>query len=276
MNITELHRLVSTAAQAAHSAGHVLESYFQRLDSSLIESKSTAVDLVTAADKDAEQIIRNELARQYPEIAFIGEESGPADSIGQDGYCWIVDPLDGTSNFVCGLPIWSVSIALCQLTPTGYNPLTGVVYAPQLNKIWTAVHGLGAWLNAAPIQVRSAPPGGGLENAMIATGFPYTVTASGDSTNLDNFTAMQSQFHKIRRLGSAAIDLAFVADGTYDGIWELGLKIWDIAAGQLLISEAGGLFKRIQLNHSDPEVHIIATATPELMDTMQATLVFPS
>lgn len=267
---------MSTAAQAAHLAGHVLDSYFQRLDSSLIESKSTAVDLVTAADRDAEQVIREELAQVYPELGFIGEESAPAEPSCDGDYCWVVDPLDGTSNFVCGLPIWSVSIALCQATAAGYDPLAGVVYAPQLNKIWTAVRGLGAWLNAAPIRVRPAPPGGGLENAMIATGFPYTVTASGDSTNLDNFSNMQRRFHKIRRLGSAAIDLAFVADGTYDGIWELGLKIWDIAAGQLLISEAGGLFRRVQLDHFNPEVHIIAAATAELMQTMQSTLVFPA
>jgi len=267
--------LVGIAAQSAHLAGHVLESYFQRLDNSLIESKSTAVDLVTAADREAEQVIRDELAKHYPEIDFIGEESGQTYSSGPDGYCWIVDPLDGTSNFVCGLPIWSISIALCESTTNGFHPRAGVVYAPRLNKIWTAVQDLGAWLNSAPIHVRPAPPGGGLENAMIATGFPYTVTASGDSTNLDNFTAMQRRFHKIRRLGSAAIDLAFVADGTYDGIWELGLKIWDIAAGQLLISEAGGLFERISGQHSGPEVHLIAAATPELMRTMRSTLVFP-
>jgi len=255
-------------------AGTLLLDYSRRIDASSIESKTSNVDLVSAADREAENLIRHELDAATPGFGFIGEESARGEDPASE-LSWVVDPLDGTSNYLCGLPIWSVSIALCQRHAADYLPLVGVVYAPPLEKLWSAAAGQGAALNGEPIRVRAEPAGGGLHNAMIATGFPYSINADDSSSNLANFSRMQRRFHKIRRLGSAAVDLAFVADGTYDGMWELGLKLWDISAGRLLISEAGGEFEMLIGQGTRPDVHILAAASFELLIEMRRVLEFP-
>jgi myo-inositol-1(or 4)-monophosphatase len=264
------------AGDTAIAAGRLLLEYSGRIDYSTVDHKSSSVDLVSAADQDAENLIRRALLRATPEFGFIGEESAADEPDGEDKLYWIVDPLDGTSNYLCGLPIWSVSIALCQRRGSGFTPLVAAVSAPPLDKLWTAAAGAGAVLNNRPIRVRSEPAGGGLPNAMIATGFPYSSDERDAGSNIENFRRMQSRYHKIRRLGSAAIDLAFVADGTYDGMWELGLKLWDIAAGKLLILEAGGEFEMIGAPQSWLDVHILAAARPDLMADMRRTLDFPA
>lgn len=276
MNDNELRKLLELAAETARKAGALLEQYSHHIDHSCIECKSSHVDLVSGADRDAEALIRKAFSQAAPEFGFIGEESVEESSMTVREINWIVDPLDGTSNFLCGLPIWSVSIALCSLQGGDHLPLVGAICAPLLGKLWTAAVGQGAKLNGKPIAVRQEPAGGGLENAMIATGFPYSFSDDDSRSNLANFSRMQRRFHKIRRLGSAAIDLAFVADGTYDGMWELGLKLWDISAGRLMITEAGGALESIQSSSSPPEVHILAAARPDLMEVMRSALEFPT
>jgi len=253
------------ATTAADLAAKRLIGYFNQLDLAVIENKSSQVDLVSTADKEAEQLVFDFLTDKVPEYGFIGEESTQGDKELAE-YNWVVDPLDGTSNFLCGVPFWSVSIALCD---ADLQPVVGTVYAPLLGKTWTAIKGLGARMNGAPMQVRQHPPGGGLENAMLATGFPYDTCSGGLNTNLDNFAAMQSRFHKIRRMGSAAIDLGLIAEGTFDGMWELKLSAWDTAAGILLVSEAGGLLSRFDGTHYTPgDIDLLVAATPELREIM--------
>jgi len=272
----DLHVLRTLAANTAAAAGELLLEYSQRIDYSTVDYKSSPVDLVSAADREAENLIRRALLRATPDYGFIGEESAADNQHDATEMCWIVDPLDGTSNYLCGLPIWSVSIALCQRHDADYAPLAAAISAPPLGKLWTAAAGAGALLNDRPCRVRREPAGGGLPNAMIATGFPYSINDREAGSNLDNFRQMQRRYHKIRRLGSAAIDLAFVADGTYDGMWELGLKLWDMSAGRLLITEAGGEFDVITGPHSRLDVHILAAARRDLMDDMRRTLAFPA
>lgn len=265
---TELHQsldlssLLSAATAAAVRAGSHLTSIQGAIEQGWIESKSTAVDLVSTADREAEDIIRQALS-QYAEIGFIGEES-PLPDPGAFNHFWCVDPLDGTSNFLCGLPLWCVSIAL--ITPD-YYPLLGVVHAPLLGKTWSAARGAGAYCNGTAISVRTKPPGGGLSNSMLATGFPYDVTTAQTDTNIDLYVVMQGKFQKIRRLGSAAIDMAYVADGTFDGMWELKLKPWDSAAGVVLIEEAGGQLRQLSGKTYTPgDLSLVAASTPELLE----------
>jgi myo-inositol-1(or 4)-monophosphatase len=266
---TELQTLLIPAVAAAQAAGELLADYFRRIDASQIDSKSSAVDLVSIADREAEALLREYLARAMPSAGFIGEESAPP-APGTFETTWVVDPLDGTSNYLAGLPIWAVSIALCD---HHLLPQLGVVHAPLLGRTWTTVRGGGAWCAGQRLAVRQTPPGGGLANAMLATGFPYDIAGQRGLANISYFCHMQRVFHKIRRLGSAAIDLAYVAEGTFDGMWELSLSAWDTAAGMLLITEAGGLVQRLDGSAYTPgDSAVLAAATPELAEAMRLNL----
>jgi len=261
--------LCQSVEQVAKRAGEMLSNYFQRLGTITIEHKSSNVDLVSQADRDAEESIHRELTAIDPTIGFIGEETETT-GMGESGLAWVVDPLDGTSNFLSGLPQWCVSIALCNAK---LAPQLGVVHAPPLGNTWTAVLGKGAYRDGQPISVRRDPPGGGLQNTMLATGFPYDICASEDHATMDYFVQMQRRFHKIRRMGSAAIDLALVADGTFDGMWEQRLSPWDTAAGMLLVTEAGGSVVRFDgtpYRPGDPDM--LVAATDELLTEIQAVL----
>jgi myo-inositol-1(or 4)-monophosphatase len=269
-------RFRDIAATAAHRAGDLLTAYFRRVELADIERKSTAIDLVSLADREAEELLRSQLPGDSEGIGFIGEESSSGRTTATHDLSWIVDPLDGTSNYLAGLPIWAVSIALCDLTGTQPVALAGVVHAPLLSRTWTTAVGHGAHLNGAPIRVRSEPPGGGLQNAMLATGFPYNLAEDDSGTNLSNFCRMQQRFHKVRRLGAAAVDLAFVADGTFDGMWELSLQLWDVAAGMLLIREAGGHFEWRFPRQDNWAVSILAASRSDLLDSMRTLVQFDS
>jgi myo-inositol-1(or 4)-monophosphatase len=218
-------------------------------------------------------MLRTRLKAVLPEADFVGEESFDS-AAWQAGLrselAWVVDPLDGTSNYVCGLPVWSISLALCQVTPEGrFDPLLGIVNCPPLRRLWHATKGGGAWLGGAMVEVRKEPPGGGIHNAMLATGFPYDVAEQHPWSNLEQYSRMQRRFQKIRRLGSAAVDCALVAEGTYDGMWEFKLQPWDAAAGLLLIHEAGGHVSRFDGSTYWPgDLDMACAATPELLQKM--------
>ena len=217
------------ATDVAREAGEILMAQLGRLDSARVTKKGR-IDLVTEADVQSERYILGRIQNEFPEHDVYAEETERLDR-GRD-YCWIIDPLDGTTNFVHGFPFFSVSIALLHK----HEPEIGVVYAPYLDEMFAAAVGKGARRNDERIQVSRTTD---LVDSLLATGFAYRLAETPDN-NIDNFTRLLLEAQGIRRPGSAAIDLAYVACGRLDGFWELHLKPWDVAAGALLVTEAGG------------------------------------
>jgi len=221
--------MLTIAVRAARSAGNIIVRSLDRLDSLSVQSKDRN-DFVTEVDRQAERAIISILHKAYPGHGFLAEESGLQAG---DGYEWIIDPLDGTTNFLHGFPQFAVSIALRHKGRLEQ----AVVYNPLSQELFTASRGSGAFLNERRIRVSSRK---GLEGALLGTGFPFKAQQHLD-TYLAMFRALFPQTAGIRRPGSAALDLAYVAAGRLDGFWEIGLNIWDMAAGILLIQEAGGI-----------------------------------
>jgi len=221
---------LATAIEAALAAGRVHERYFRRDPPT---EKKGPIDLVTAADLEAERQFREFIDARFPAHVVLGEESGAtAASTSGARHRWIIDPLDGTTNFAHGIALFCVSIAL---EIDGRVEL-GVVYDPVARELFTAERGGGARLNGQPIRVSARRD---LVDGLLCTGFPYTIRDARGS-QVDVFSAFLGQARAVRRLGSAAIDLCYVAAGRFDGFWELQLHAWDMAAGVLVIEEAGG------------------------------------
>lgn len=224
----DLLDVLASAESIAKSAGALLrEAYDQPRE---IDFKGT-VDLVTQADRAAESLILEALADHFPEHAVLAEESGSHDRQSSD-YQWLVDPLDGTTNFAHGFPVFAVSMALRQQEEL----LVGVVYDPLRDESFTAVKGHGTTLNGRPVSVSQVST---LEQALLATGFPYNRHTAKDNNTMA-FAAFLRRAQGMRRAGAAALDLAYVAAGRVDGYWEKDLSPWDIAAGILMVQEAGG------------------------------------
>lgn len=221
---------VNVAVRAARAAGNVILRYMNRLDSIQVVEKQH-LDFASEVDRMAEATIVRELKRAYPRHAILAEESGQS---GSGPLTWVIDPLDGTHNYLRGIPHFSVSIAMLERG----EPVYGVIYDPLRNEIYTASKGDGAYLNDRRIRVGKRET---LDGAMLATGFPFRQREHLDA-QWDMTRQLLTQAEDIRRAGSAALDLAYVAAGRFDGYFELGLKPWDIAAGCLLVREAGGTF----------------------------------
>ncbi|MEW5833526.1 MAG: inositol monophosphatase family protein [Pseudomonadota bacterium] len=221
---------VTIAARAARAAGNIILRYMNRIDGLNVVEKQQ-MDFVSEVDRLAEAEIIKELRRAYPDHAILGEESG---AIGKGPLQWVIDPLDGTHNYLRGIPHFCVSIGLLEKGVPTY----GVVFDPLRDELYTASKGDGAYLNDRRIRVSKRDNLGG---AMIATGFPYRQRAH-LGPQLDMTRAILGQAEDIRRSGSAALDLAYTAAGRYDGYFEIGLKPWDMAAGVLLVREAGGRY----------------------------------
>jgi myo-inositol-1(or 4)-monophosphatase len=221
--------MLNIAVRAARSAGNVIARYLNRLDQLTVATKEHN-DFVSEADREAEQAIVRVLRKAYPSHGILAEESGHQAG---DDYLWIIDPLDGTTNFLHGFPQFAVSIALQHKGRLEQ----GVVYDPVRQELYTASRGAGALLNDKRIRVTAHR---GLEGALIGTGFPFRQPQH-LAAYLEMFKAVHPQAAGIRRAGSAALDLAYVAAGRLDGFWEIGLNQWDMAAGVVLIREAGGL-----------------------------------
>ena len=217
--------------KAARKAGRSLVKDFREVENLQVSVKG-AGDFVSRADREAERIIKEELRGARPNYGWLGEETGTEP--GEDPTRrWLVDPLDGTTNFIHGLPQYAVSIALAR----GASIEQAVVFDPTRNELFTASKGAGAFLNDRRIRVSRRTR---LENSLLGTGFPYRMFDHVD-TYLAIFKELTRKTAGLRRPGAAALDLAYVACGRYDGFWEFGLSPWDMAAGALLIAEAGGL-----------------------------------
>lgn len=221
--------MLNIAVRAAREAGKVIIQHFDRLDALTVTTKARN-DFVSEVDRNAEQAIINTIHHAYPDHAILAEESGVQHG---NEFEWVIDPLDGTTNFLHGFPQFAVSIALRHK-----GKLTqAVIYDPVSQELYTASRGEGAMLNNRRLRVSKAK---GLEGALLGTGFPFKQQRHLDMY-LETFKALFPNTSGIRRPGSAALDLAYVAAGRLDGFWELGLSEWDMAAGALLIKEAGGM-----------------------------------
>jgi myo-inositol-1(or 4)-monophosphatase len=236
---------LASCIAAAKAAGRVLLDHWGRRATLAVKEKGRN-DFVTVADRRAEEVVLRLLRARFPDHAIVAEESASASGGGTagraagrgdrgtaDGYRWFVDPLDGTTNFIHGVPLFGVSIGLAD----AQGMRAAAVYDPVRDEMFTAARGQGAHLNGAPLQV--ARPGK-LERSLLVTGIPFRSLDRLDAY-LASFRGFIHEAGGLRRDGSAALDLAYVACGRYDGFWEMGLSSWDVAAGSLLVTEAGGV-----------------------------------
>ena len=225
---------LATAVAIAREAGQLLLDGFSQQKT--VERKSSAIDWVTQYDKAAEELIFSRLRAEYPTHSFIGEEG--TETEGTEAYTWYVDPLDGTNNFAHGFPIFCVSIALYQ----GEKPLLGVLFDPTRGECFTAVSQQGAFLTTADGRKQQLHVSSETEliSSLLATGFPYDRQTS-DENNVRQLAAFLQVAQGIRRPGSAALDIAYVAAGRLDGYWEFKLHCWDMAAARLIAEEAGAI-----------------------------------
>lgn len=221
---------LATAIEAVIHAGDL---QMTRVGSRMRIEKKGVIDLVTETDREIEQDFRALIASRFPGHEVLGEEFATEEDRGRvPEFCWLFDPIDGTTNFAHGLPIFCSSLAL-EIDGT---PVVAAVYDPNRRELFTAERGVGAWLNGAPIRVTTETQ---LIDALLCTGFPYSVQQKPDEL-LGLFGHFLGISRAVRRLGSAAIDLCYVAAGRLDGFWEMHLSPWDISAGALMVEQAGG------------------------------------
>ncbi len=247
-----MHPMLNIAVRAARRAGSIISRASDNLDALTVRHKSLN-DLVSEVDRAAEEAIIETLQAAYPDHAILAEESG---ATGDSEYVWIIDPLDGTTNFLHGLPIYCVSIACAHKGQIQQ----GVIFDPTRNDLYTASRGSGAYLNDRRLRVSKRDK---LIDGLIGTGFPFRMF-----DYMDAYVAMLKDMMQktagVRRPGAAALDLAAVAAGRLDGFWEIGLSPWDMAAGVLMIQEAGGLVGDFEGNDRYMESGQIAAGNPKI------------
>ena len=255
-----MHPMLNIAIKAARRAGAIINRASFDLDKLTVRSKQHN-DFVSEVDHAAEDAIIATLKEAYPQHAILAEESGAS---GESDYVWIIDPLDGTTNFLHGFPQYCVSIGMAHKGVLTH----GVVYDPNRNELYTASRGAGAFLNDRRIRVSKAIQ---LKEALIGTGFPFRQLDQLDRY-LTMFRAVSHLAAGVRRPGSAALDLAYVACGRYDAFWEMGLSQWDMAAGALLIKEAGGLVSDFEGGENYLEKGQIVAGTPKVFSQLLQTI----
>ncbi len=240
--------LVDLAQLAARQAGDILMSMFGRLEPDAIEFKGE-IDLVTKADKEAERCIIQRVREQFPTHGFWAEESGITSGAGE--YVWVIDPLDGTTNYAHGFPFFAVSIGVRR----GEETVLGVVYDCYQDRMYSAELGSGAYCNGDPIHVARVED---VKSSLFVTGVPYSLCHIDAYVHQTKSLLLRSR--GMRRIGSAALSLCAVANGTFSGYWEFGLKPWDVAAGALLVEEAGGTVSDFAGEKLDlQQGHLVAT-----------------
>ncbi len=249
--------MLNIAVRAARAAGNIIIRQFDRAQD-LPATEKSKNDYVTEVDKQAEAVIIDTLLKAYPKHAILAEESGTR---GNSEYVWIIDPLDGTTNFMHGFPHFAVSIALQHKGKLQQ----AVIYDPLRQELFTTSRGDGAYLNDRRIRVSKRK---NLDGALLGTGFPF-----GESANIDRFLetcrTLMPVTAGIRRAGAATLDLAYVACGRLDGFWEFGLKPWDIAAGALLIEEAGGVVCSIDTDKEYLTSGNIVSGNPYILEFLK-------
>lgn len=249
--------ILNIAVKAARKAGSVIVRSISRLDSLDVTTKGPN-DFVSEVDRQAEAEIIKILRRAYPSHGIMAEEGGNVE--GHDDFVWIIDPLDGTTNYLHGFPQYAVSIALKHK-----NRLEcGVIYDPLRQELFTAARGTGAQLNDRRIRVSKSKS---LDGALLGTGFPFRELGHLDAY-IETFRALISKTAGVRRAGAATLDLAYVACGRLDGFWEFGLKPWDMAAGVLLIKEAGGIASDLAGGNDFLTTGNIIAANPKMLKAM--------
>jgi myo-inositol-1(or 4)-monophosphatase len=253
-----MHPMLNIAVRAARSAGKVIVRAFEQHDKIEIETKGTN-DFVTNVDINAERAVIDAIQKSYPNHCIISEECGEIKGSDTD-YVWIIDPLDGTTNFVKGIPHFAVSIALKVKGKLDQ----AVVFDPIRGELFTASRGKGAQLNGFRIRVNKAKD---INGTILATGFPFKQKQHTNSY-MAAFTSLFAKTADMRRAGSAALDLAYVASGRVDGYFELGLKPWDTAAGELLVIEAGGLVTDFAGGHNHQVSGNTVAASPRLLKSL--------
>lgn len=252
--------MLNIALRAARSAGELIIRSVERLDA-LAVSEKDARDYVSEVDRAAEQSIIAVLSKAYPTHGILAEESGLREGQGEGAdYLWIIDPLDGTTNFIHGFPQYAISIALAHHGQV----VQAVVYDPERNELFTASKGRGAFLNDRRIRVSKRTR---LEESLLGTGFPFRSLEHID-TYVGIFKELTGKTAGMRRPGAAALDLAWVACGRMDGFWEFGLAPWDMAAGTLLITEAGGLVSDLAGEANYLETGNLVAGTPKVFSQL--------
>jgi myo-inositol-1(or 4)-monophosphatase len=233
-----LRALLDRALPIAREAGALVLEGWRRAPAVRAKAKS---DLVTEWDQKCERFLRTELARAFPAHGVVGEEAeGPQETDRE--LVWYVDPIDGTTNFAHGHPFFCIAMGLVARSAGGERPVAGLVVAPAMQLLWSGAEGVGAFCargGEGPERIRVSDTAL-LDDALLSTGFPASRRASADN-NYARFVALDSTTHGVRRCGAAAIEICLVAEGAYDGFWDIGLKAWDLAAGAILVREAGGV-----------------------------------
>ena len=249
-----MHPMLHTAVRSVREGGRVILMYFNQLDRLEYSSKGRN-DYVSQADVEAERAVLDVLTRAYPDHGIIAEESGEREG---SEYTWIIDPLDGTTNFLHGFPMFAVSVAVKRAGVLEH----GVVYDPLHDEMFTASRGEGAQLNGKRIRVSTTRK---LAPSLLGTGFPFRDLGIIEPW-MRSFQSLLPKTSGIRRAGAAALDLAYVAAGRLDGFWEFGLKPWDMAAGALLIREAGGLVSDVSGGQDFLESGNLVSANPLIFE----------
>ncbi|MBM4777391.1 MAG: inositol monophosphatase [Archangiaceae bacterium] len=251
--------LEAVAVELARSAGAVLRERLSQTRS--IDIKGTGNDLVTDADRAAEHVVLSALRSRFPDHGVLSEESG---AVSSGGLRWIIDPLDGTTNYAHAVPHFSVSIAVEGPWSGGRAVLAAAVFDPMRDELFAAARGQGATLNGARLSVSQTTS---LERSLLCSGFPYDLPTRADLV-LGLFGRLAVKSRGMRRFGSAALDLAWLAAGRFDGYWEFGLKPWDVSAGALLVEEAGGRIACLDGAAWSPEFGDVVAAGPGVFDAL--------
>lgn len=248
-----MHALLNVAIMAARRGGDTLVRSLPKLDKIKVEQKGRN-DFVSDVDRKAESAVIETILKHYPDHAILAEESGQQ---GESEYVWVIDPLDGTTNFLHGFPVFCVSVALLH----NGRPEHAAVYDPMRQELFTASRGTGAQLDGRKIRVSQNK---NMERALIGTGFPYRDSNLAFDPYMEMFKKALQNTAGVRRPGAAALDLCYVAAGRFDGFWETGLKSWDMAAGALIIREAGGIVSGLDGSENYLETGHVLAGSPKI------------
>jgi myo-inositol-1(or 4)-monophosphatase len=256
-----MHPILNIGVRAARRAGDLIVRHINQLDAIKVDSKGRN-DFVSEVDRMAEQDIIRTVQRSYPDHAFLAEESGAS---GDAEYVWIIDPLDGTTNFLHGFPVFCVSIAVMHRGRLEH----GVIYDPLRQELFTTSRGAGATVDGRKMRVSDTRL---MEKSLIGTGYPYRQDPAGLDAYLGMLKDAMLATSGVGRTGAAALDLAYVAAGRLDGFWEIGLNIWDVAAGALMIQECGGIITDLAGGEGWQQSGNVLAGNPKIHEALQKLL----